>query len=174
MVLEAEFCSSELLPILFPNAILPKDDRICFVPGERLILQWVSSRFGHRLSGGGGIHTCGHPLSCNLSKLGPSDTCTCVYGGTASLASPAIVVSLEIMSRNLAAAIREPDGPCSVNTALYPRCCPPRSRLFLCTSGDASHYLHASGGKEHERCKNEQIFRHMSLVEPLPPWALLS
>ena len=92
------------IPILFPKPILPNDDRLSVVQEGPLPLQVRPVFFVLRLNGSL-ILMCGHSFSGNLSNLGDSDMCTFVFADTASLASPAKPRNLEIVSRNLAAAI---------------------------------------------------------------------
>ena len=102
---------------VFPNSF--KGDRKDFAQGETLVLQ---SSPGLRL-GGSLIHTCGLSLSCNRSNLGAPDMCACAQAGTASLASPAMSWSLEIVSKNLPDAICDVEAPCSATCVV----CPPSS-----------------------------------------------
>ena len=91
------------LPVFFPEAVLPKDDCTSVAQEEQLVLrlnpnflacdwEWCPSLWEFS-------------IAYTLSHLGASDKCTCVDADTASLASPAIPRSLEIVSKNLSVPI---------------------------------------------------------------------
>ena len=101
----------------FPTAILPVGDHTRFVREgfNRTSIVSVFDWSG-RLA-----HTFGRLFSGTRSKSGACDMCTCVQADTASLASPAMPRSLDILYPGFFPAVTcEADGPCSVNIGLYP------------------------------------------------------
>ena len=104
--------------------------------------------------------------------------CTRVYAVTASLLLPHQEI-WEIVSRNVAAAICEAEAPCSVSTALYPlssltSSLPEHNPSLPCTLRCFKSAACSRWTQNPLELQNERIFCHFSLVETIPPLALLS